>query len=186
VRNRLLTPSRYWTAFEINRLINSSYRPRGREIEIEEEFHAVAGRINDSQARAGITWLARVAEIAAHRVACCEDYARRPGMAGMTPSAVDVTTPLYYYPVLVDRKTGLLDLARRNRAEVVAWPIRTPIYPVTDATALATYGYETGSCPEAERIAARLVGLPTHPLVRPEDRERIAGLVARHAAGRSS
>lgn len=186
VRNRLLTPSRYWTAFEINRLINSSYRPRGREVEIEEEFHAVAGRINDSQARAGITWLARVAEVAAHRVACCEDYARSPGMAGMTPSAVDVTAPLYYYPVLVDRKTGLLDLARRNRAEIVAWPISTPIYPVTDATALATYGYETGSCQEAERIASRLVGLPTHPLVRPEDREHIAGLVARHAAGRAS
>jgi dTDP-4-amino-4,6-dideoxygalactose transaminase len=186
VRNRLLTPSRYWTAFEINRLINSSYRPRGREIEIEEEFHAVAGRINDSQARAGITWLARVAEIAAHRVACCEDYARSPGMAGMTPSAVDVTAPLYYYPVLVDRKAGLLDLARRNRAEIVAWPISTPIYPVTDATALATYGYETGSCPEAERIASRLVGLPTHPLVRPEDREHIAGLVTRHAAGRAA
>lgn len=186
VRNRLLSPSRYWIAFDLNRLIDSSYRPRGREVEVAEEFDAVAGRINGSQARAGIAWLSRAGSIADHRVACCEDYGRRLAGADLTPAGVDTAGPLYYYPVLVDRKTRLLDRARREKAEIIPWPISTPIYPVTDEGALATYGYTSGSCPDAENIAGRLVGLPTHPLVGPADRERIAELVLRHVRDRAA
>jgi len=177
-RNRLLRPSLYWTAFDANRLIDASYRPRGRSVEIADEFDAAAGRIHDSQARAGIVWLERAAEIAAHRFACCDDYARLLG--SLHGPAVPAGSSLYYYPVLVDRKDTLLERARRDRCEIVAWPISTPIYPVTDDAALGTYRYDTGACPVAEDVARRLVGLPTHPLVRPADRERIAALVLRH------
>jgi hypothetical protein len=45
----------------------------------------VAGRINDSQARAGIGMLGRAGNIAAHRVACCQDYARLLGAAVPRP-----------------------------------------------------------------------------------------------------
>jgi dTDP-4-amino-4,6-dideoxygalactose transaminase len=186
VRNRLLRPSWYWMAFDLNRMIDASYRPRTREVEIADEFDAVAGRINDSQARAGIGMLGRAGHIAAHRVACCEDYARLLGDAGKSPPGVDVTKPLYYYPVMAERKTELLERAKRDRAEIVAWPMSTPIYPVEDAAALGTYGYTAGSCPRAERTAQRLVGLPTHPLVEGADRENIAGVVLRHVTGRSA
>jgi dTDP-4-amino-4,6-dideoxygalactose transaminase len=186
VRNRLLRPRWYWTAFELNRLIDASYRPRPREVEIADEFDAVAGRLNDSQARGGIGMLGRAGHIAAHRVACCEDYARVLREAEVTPRGVDVTRPLYYYPVVVERKEALLERAKRDRAEIVAWPMGTPIYPVADATTLGTYGYSLGSCPHAERTAARLVGLPTHQLVEAPDREHIAGTVLRHVSGRSA
>jgi dTDP-4-amino-4,6-dideoxygalactose transaminase len=184
VRNRLLRPTWYWMAFELNRMIDASYRPRGLEVEIADEFDAVAGRINDSQARAGIGMLGNAGRIAAHRVACCEDYARILREAGVTPSGVDVSKPLYYYPVQVDRKSELLERAKRDRAEIVAWPMSTPIYPVTDTSALGTYGYVSGSCPRADRTALRLAGLPTHQLVEGPDREHIAGAVLRHVSGR--
>jgi hypothetical protein len=62
----------------------------------------------------------------------------------------------------------------------------TPIYPVEDVAALGTYGYTAGTCPRAEHVAQRLVGLPTHTLVEGADRENIAGVVLRHVTGRSA
>ena len=71
-----------------------------------------------------------------------------------------VSSPLYYYPVLASDKNALLDAARRQRLELVAWPLTTPIYPVESASGLAQCEYTPGSCPEAELRAAALCGLP--------------------------
>jgi dTDP-4-amino-4,6-dideoxygalactose transaminase len=44
--------------------------------------------------------------------------------------------------------------------------------------ALDAYGYRPGDCPEAETVAERLVGLPTHNKVTPAVCRQIVALLA--------
>lgn len=121
----------------------------------------------------------RLDTVAEHRRDCCREYAAALGDIGdLVMPAAEATQPLYYFPVLVDNKFELLERARKRLIELVAWPTRTPIYPLEHAEDLVRYGYESGSCPEAERIARRLVGLPTHLRITPGTRRRVASLFA--------
>ena len=52
--------------------------------------------------------------------------------------------------------------AKKSGVEIIPWPGTTPIYPLENPDELIQLGYESGSCPNAEWIAGRLVGLPTH------------------------
>jgi hypothetical protein len=88
--------------------------------------------------------------------------------------------PLYWFPVLVAHKQPLLEKARRSRIEIVPWPIRAPIYPLMDVGRLEAYGYRAGSCPIAEDVATRLIGLPTHGLVTDNDVRRTITLLKQH------
>jgi dTDP-4-amino-4,6-dideoxygalactose transaminase len=56
------------------------------------------------------------------------------------------------------------------------------VYPVERRDALRSYGYEPGSCPVAESIASRLIGLPTDLDITVNHRQRITVLVAEVAA----
>jgi dTDP-4-amino-4,6-dideoxygalactose transaminase len=89
---------------------------------------------------------------------------------------------LLYFPVLTGRKRATLEAARRRRLPIVPWPGSTPIYPLERLESLRKYGYEAGSCPAAETIASRLIGLPTEPDITPDHRRRIAAVVAEVAA----
>jgi dTDP-4-amino-4,6-dideoxygalactose transaminase len=183
VRNHLLSPRRYWPAFELNRRFDPAYRSRSRAEEIAEEVDAVATRITDAQAAAGRRWLNRIDDVVRHRIACCAGYsAALRDCRGCTMPAAHTVAPLHFFPILVERKAELLSAAKRARIEVVAWPLSTPIYPVTDVNALQTYGYAPGSCPVAEAVADRIVGLPTHGLVTRADVERAVRLVREHVA----
>jgi perosamine synthetase len=81
---------------------------------------------------------------------------------------------------LVKRKDELLREARRRRLEIIAWPLKTPIYPVEDESDLPIYGYDPGSCPVAEMIASRLIGLPTDVLIGERHRWAIVELLNEH------
>lgn len=184
VRNRWLSPRLYWLAFELNRLIDSSYEARPRETEISAEVTGVARQIGARQAAAGSRWLDRADTVARQRIRCCAAYAAglrdRPGLFLPCPAG---DAPLYFFPVLVEGKAELLRDAKRRRIEIIAWPLHAPIYPLPDERSLGTYGYRTGTCPVADRVATRLIGLPTDPLVRPRDIERIIELVRAHSGG---
>jgi dTDP-4-amino-4,6-dideoxygalactose transaminase len=56
------------------------------------------------------------------------------------------------------------------------------MYPLERLEALRQYGYEPGSCPVAEEIASRLIGLPTEQDITAEYRRRISALVVEVAA----
>jgi len=183
LRDRVLTPGLYWPAFDFHRRRSPSYRVRPLAEEIASEFTAASARISVTHARAGLRWLARAESVIQHRAACVRMYADllhdMPGPAPLTA----VASPLYMFPVLSPRKAALLEEAARRRVEIVAWPITTPIFPVTDAAALAQYGYVPGTCPVAEQAAMSLVGLPTHRLVRPRHCRAAAALVRQFAGG---
>ena len=114
-----------------------------------------------------------------HRRRCCTQYARTLGENEQLKLPLrDAGLPLYYFPVVVPDKVRLLQEARRQRVEVIAWPTRTPVYPVDRLEDLAAYGYAPGSCPVAERVATRLVGLPTHGRINARERERTVALLS--------
>ena len=59
------------------------------------------------------------------------------------------------------------------RIEIIPWPVAAPIYPLEHIDELSVYGYRPGDCPQAEALAAGLVGLPTHTRITPAIRRRI-------------
>jgi len=178
LHHHLLRPSLYWLLFTLRRRIDSNYSQHSLDAEIANEITKTAMQPSSRQLRRGLHAMRHITSVAHHRITCCKDFhaslgpANRPGTLFESGKA-----PLYYYPVLTDHKPELLQLARQSRVEIIPWPISTPIYPVEDIAALGVYGYRAGDCPEAESVAARLVGLPTHIKITPEVRKQIISLV---------
>lgn len=174
----LLRPAWYWRLFNLYRKISPGYRARPIELEIASEITYQAHRLSERQMREGMRWLRRLESLASHRRRCCEDYAQALGAAnGPRPVPVNIAQPLYYFPVLAPNKSELLRRAQARRVELIAWPVSAPIYPLERGQDLRAYGYESGTCPVAEEVAAQLVGLPTHPKVTEVERRRILDLL---------
>jgi hypothetical protein len=178
LQHHVLRPTLYWRFFELNRALSASYRMRSLDVEIADEITAQALQVSPYQLRQGLRWLHNVAALAVYRRLCCVEYHRAfAGLPGVRLSGVDEQQPLYYFPILVERKQELLRAARSQQIEIIAWPMSTPIYPIEHADSLRQYGYTPGSCPAAEEVAARLVGLPTDTHTHGAHRERIIELV---------
>src|SRR4029077_7988010 len=109
------------------------------------------------QIRRGVRSLRQLDAVSRQRCLCTAEYARALlGATHVEMPTVDTSLPLYYFPVLVKDKSGLLNAARRRGIELIAWPRSTPIYPIDDETRLAAYGYAPGKCPVAESVSTRL------------------------------
>ena len=180
---RMVHPSSYWSILEAYKRLSASYRERPLADQLNDEIVRLAFRPSPTQLREGARWLERLTAIADHRRSCCADYQQRlSGRQGIDIPAIGLDRPLLYFPVLTARKQATLAAAKSKRLPIIPWPGSTPIYPVERLDALRSYGYEPGSCPVAESIAARLIGLPTEPDITPGHRQRIADLVTAVAA----
>jgi dTDP-4-amino-4,6-dideoxygalactose transaminase len=174
----VLRPALYWPLFRLNAKFDQSYKTRPVDVEIAHEITKKAHRVSGFQTREGTRWLDRVAAIAEHRRLCCVEYRNAlTGTKDLDLPAAGTSQPLYYFPVFVRNKERLLEEARKRHIEIIAWPKKTPIYPVECERDLLRYGYEPGNCPVAERAAATLVGLPTHEKITNEHRKRIIDLL---------
>ncbi len=174
----VLRPRLYWPLFRLNAKLDPSYKTRPVDVEIADEITNKAHRVSEYQTREGARWLDRVAAIAQHRRLCCVEYSNAlSGIKDLDLPAAGTSQPLYYFPVFVRNKERLLEEACKRHVEIIAWPRKTPIYPVQRERDLHEYGYEPGTCPVAERAAAMLVGLPTHHKITTVHRKRIIDLM---------
>jgi perosamine synthetase len=82
------------------------------------------------------------------------------------------------YPVLVENRSELLELARRSRIELGDW-FNAPLHP--DGCNSESFGYYSGACPHAEYASARLINLPTHRHVNEQLAKKIVEFVLAHA-----
>jgi dTDP-4-amino-4,6-dideoxygalactose transaminase/GNAT superfamily N-acetyltransferase len=105
----LLRPSLYWPLFALSRRFRSTYRTSSRADEVRDEYELTAKRVSNSALRVGLRWLERVVGVAEHRrsnVAAYRDALS--DVAGLKVVDVDPSLPLFYVPVLVEDKPGLL------------------------------------------------------------------------------
>lgn len=181
VHNHVLRPALYWPLFELNRKVRFFYKRRSPDLEIGEEIGGKAFQISNYQIREGLRWLDRLEANVIHRRNRYADYSEALNdVAGLKIPTADTKQPLFYFPVLVERKDVLLKNARKQRIELIAWPLRTPIYPIENGADLLAYGYRTGNCPVAENVARRLVGLPTDHLTQIRQRDAVVKLLRDH------
>ncbi len=84
----------------------------------------------------------------------------------------------HLYPIRVADRD---DLMSELRAEGIGVGIHYPV-PLPFVRAFADYGHRRGEFPRAEEAADRLLSLPMHPHLQPEQQERIAALCAAFVA----
>jgi dTDP-4-amino-4,6-dideoxygalactose transaminase len=176
----VLWPALYWELLNLYRHMSPSYRVQPVDEEITREITSKAKRVSAYQMSEGARSLRHLGAAAQHRQLCCEEYTRFLYDSKHLKLPCEPLQPLYYFPVLVENKDELLRKARRKQIELIAWPIRTPIYPIENERNLPAYGYEPGACPVAENVAATLIGLPTHSKITAGHRRRIVNLLINH------
>jgi dTDP-4-amino-4,6-dideoxygalactose transaminase len=178
IHKYLMRPAWYWPLFELNRRLDSGYKVRPLDWEIQSEVIDQSWQVSDYQMNEGMRWLDEIDTLADYRRQCCEEYSNAlRGCGHVGQPAIGQNLPLYYYPILVSFKERLLQQAKKSFVEIVSWPTKTPIYPIEKEEDLRKYEYQPGSCPTAEKVAKQLVGLPTHPKITVRERQRIIKLV---------
>ena len=122
--------------------------------------------ISKMQARSGIRQLNRIEENIAHRRKIAKLYDELLASKGFK-SGKDIRNwvepVLVRYPVRIKEKNKALAQAARAGIELGSW-FECPLHPIE--TSLASYDYELGMCPEAEKAARETVNLPLHPRTR--------------------
>jgi perosamine synthetase len=128
--------------------------------------------ISKMQAHSGIRQLARIEENIAHRQKMAQLYDELLASKGLKSSkdSRDYVEPvLVRYPVRIKEKDKALAQAASAGIELGSW-FESPLHPIE--TPLASYDYELGMCPEAEKAARETVNLPLHPRTSKKTAER--------------
>jgi perosamine synthetase len=121
--------------------------------------------ISKMQARSGIRQLDKIEQNIAHRHKMAQMYDElfaAKGWKSGKDSRDWVETVLVRYPVRITEKDKALAQAAKAGIELGSW-FESPLHPIE--TPLASYDYELGMCPEAEKAAHETVNLPLHPRV---------------------
>jgi dTDP-4-amino-4,6-dideoxygalactose transaminase len=139
-------------------IIRGNYNKMSNATRPASDFRRRMGGMQRKLLRREVLGLARQTS---HRRYVASEYRRRIQSPAIThpvfPANVD---PVFSrYPMFVENKNQLLERAREARVELAAF-YDTPVQPLS-GVALQSVGYEPGSCPNAERAAARVVSLPT-------------------------
>jgi len=119
--------------------------------------------ISRMQARSGIRQLYRIEQNIAHRQKMAKLYDEllaAKGWKSSNDSRNWVEPVLVRYPVRITEKDKALAQASKSGIELGSW-FESPLHPIE--TPLASYDYEPGMCPEAEKAARETVNLPLHP-----------------------
>jgi dTDP-4-amino-4,6-dideoxygalactose transaminase len=127
----------------------------------------------DQLAEIGVRQLARLDAILDHRRSVAARYEQTLDGIGQRLAVEPDARPVWLrYPVLVDDADSVGPAMRERGWSLGGRWFGTPIYP-SDADPLRV-GYVPGSCPQAERLAGRMLNLPTHPLVSERLADRLA------------
>ena len=119
--------------------------------------------VSAAQARSGLKQLKKIDHNIAHRLSMALRYDRLLEDKGFRSRSYDsgVMRPVMVrYPLRIEEKTKALEQAMRAGIELGSW-FECPLHPIE--TPLASYDYEIGMCPEAEKAGREVVNLPLHP-----------------------
>jgi dTDP-4-amino-4,6-dideoxygalactose transaminase len=123
-------------------------------------------------AEIGLRQLNRLESILSHRRRLAVTYAdvlaeaASRGTLGLLASLPGADPVWLRYPLLVDGAETVISIMRRRGWDLAPRWFSQPVYP--PGTDLAAVGYQAGACPGGETLAARVLNLPTHPLIKRE------------------
>ncbi len=115
------------------------------------------------QARSGLKQFKKIDHNIAHRLSMALRYDRLLDDKGFKSRRYDggmMRPVMVRYPLRIEEKAKALEQAARAGVELGSW-FECPLHPIE--TPLASYDYEIGTCPEAERAGREVVNLPLHP-----------------------
>jgi len=115
-----------------------------------------------TQARSGLRQLKKIEQNISHRTEMALLYDRLLKSKGWKSRTYDraVMQPVIVrYPVRIAEKERALRQAAKAGIELGSW-FECPLHPIE--TPLASYDYEAGMCPEAEKAGRQVVNLPLH------------------------
>ena len=116
-----------------------------------------------AQARSGLRRLKKIDHNIAHRLSVALRYDRLledKGFKGRNYDGGMMRPVMVRYPLRIEEKAKALEQAARAGIELGSW-FECPLHPIE--TPLASYDYEIGMCPEAEKAGREAVNLPLHP-----------------------
>ena len=129
------------------------------------------------QARSGIRQLGKIEKNIAHRQKMAQLYDELLSVKGWQPRRYDskmVEPVMVRYPVRIAEKKEALSQAVKAGIELGSW-FECPLHPIE--TPLASYDYELGMYPEAEKAGNEAVNLPLHPRASEKTVERSVNFI---------
>jgi perosamine synthetase len=137
-------------------------------------------RMAPMQARALLRALDHLEADTVHRRAVAARYDAALAELGLPVPAVPAYAQHAYlrYPLLTTDRAAFLAEARRASLQIGDWFV-SPLHPITER--LERWGYQPGSCPVGDRVAATVVNLPTGPETGPREVDRVIAFVRDHA-----
>lgn len=117
--------------------------------------------------------LQKIEEIVLHQREIAEFYDERLRNLAVLLPAEDLNRIYMRYPILLEEADTdeILEKARKQKIFLNDGWRQTPIVPPD--TNLEKMGYQWGSCPMAEKVAKRIINLPTHINLSKEQAEKI-------------
>jgi len=140
-------------------VIGSSSTSEFEPVKADDFFKAMS----TVQARSGIRQLGKIEKNMVHRRKIAQLYDELLAAKDWQPSkdSRELAEPVMVrYPVRITEKDKALAQAAKAGIELGSW-FECPLHPIE--TPLASYGYEPGMCPEAEKAGNEVVNLPLHP-----------------------
>ena len=134
--------------------------------------------LSRTQARSGLRGLKKIDHNIAHRLSMALRYDQLLADRGFKGRSYDggIMRPVMVrYPLRIREKAKALEQAAREGIELGSW-FECPLHPVE--TPLASYDYEIGMCPEAEKAAREVVNLPLHPRANEETARKSVDFIA--------
>jgi len=149
-------------------VVGSSSTSEFEPVKADDFFKAMS----TVQAHSGIRQLGKIENNIAHRRKMAQLYDELLAAKSWRSSndRRDSAEPvLVRYPLRIAEKNQALAQAAKAGIELGSW-FECPLHPIE--TPLASYDYEIGMCPEAEKASNEVVNLPLHPRASQKTAER--------------
>ncbi|MFA5249668.1 MAG: aminotransferase class V-fold PLP-dependent enzyme [Candidatus Paceibacterota bacterium] len=122
----------------------------------------------------------KLGEFNRHRKEIAEIYRNGlPKNRFVQPFAIwdkQIKEPIFMkYPILAADPVKILKIMKKNRIYLNDGWRGSPVVP--PSSCLDVFGYQKGSCPRAEQISQKILSLPTHINISPEQAKEIIGLL---------
>lgn len=179
--SKLLTPSLFWFAQDIYRMLSKYGIALGSSTNDELQCKMPANyemRMTKWQKVKIEEKLAGISAVIDHRRAVVSQYEKLLPQAGVAPLRLPGDHEIVFlrYPVRVKDKSRVLALAKKERIEMGDWFL-SPVHPVL--AGWEKVSYEQGMCPNAEEACDQVINLPTHQGIKNRQVEKTVGFISR-------